>query len=104
MREVIQKAIEAENEGKGRVAAAKAEAEAILSKAAKQSQELLERGQQEARTGAEQMVEAVVLQAEREKGELLARAAGEIEAQVRLDEATRQRAVDSVVRCVCGFR
>ena len=104
MREVIQKVLEAEGEAKRLVTAAHAEAEAILSKAQKQSQELLGRVQQEARAEAERIVEAGTLEAEQEKKQRLEGAGAEIETQVRLEGTIQQRAMESVIRCVCGFR
>jgi len=102
MRNVIQKVLETEAEAKHIVEAANAEADDILSKARKQTQELLAQANREARAEADRMVEAAVKEAEREKQERLARAAAEIKTQIRLDEAVTRRAVEGVVRCVCG--
>jgi hypothetical protein len=52
---------------------------------------------------AEKMLATTLQTAEAEKKERLARAAAEIETQVRVDEATAQQAVEAVTRCVCGF-
>ena len=104
IREVIQSVIEAETQAKRLVAAAKAEAEVILPQAEKQSQELLRSVQQETRAEVERLAEEATRQAEREKNECLAHAAAGIEAEVRLDEISRQRAVESILLCVCGLR
>jgi F-type H+-transporting ATPase subunit b len=101
MREVIQKVIETETEAKRLVEAATAEADSILSKAQKEAEELLVKVRRDGRTEAEKIVEAAKEEAEREKQECLARALAEINIQVRLDQATIQRAVEGLVRCVC---
>ena len=103
MRDVIQKLIETEAEAKHMVEAAKAEAELILSDAQKKGQDLVALTHQETRIEAEKILETATQEAGREKQERLSRAAAEIETQVRLDEAPKQRAVEGVVRCVCGF-
>lgn len=103
MREVIRKVIETEAEAKRIVEAAKTESGRISSDAQKQGQALRERTRQEARLAAAKMLEVAAQEAEREKQERLARATTEIETQVGLDEAMKQRAVEGVVRCVCGF-
>ena len=64
----------------------------------------MDRARKEARLEAERMLEAAAQEAEQEKQERLTRAAAEIQTQVRLEEAIMQRAVGSVVRCVCSSR
>ena len=103
MRDVIQKLIETEAEAKHIVETARAEAERILSDAQKQGRDLMALTRQETRVEADRILAAAIREAEREKQECLARAAAEIETQARLNEATKQRAVEEVVRCVCGF-
>ena len=103
MRDVIQKLIETEAEAKQIVEAARAEAGRILSDAQKRGRDLMALTRQETRVEADRILVAAVREAESEKQELLARAAAEMETQVRLNEATKQRAVEEVVRCVCGF-
>jgi vacuolar-type H+-ATPase subunit H len=102
MREVIQKVIQAEGEAKRLRQEAQAEADRIMTEAQKQAHDLVVRCRQEVRVEAERIMAAAIQEAEREKKESLDRAAAEIEAQVRLDEATKQRAVEAVVRFVCG--
>ncbi len=102
MRALIEKLIETESEAKRLVASAKTEAEGLLSKAQKEEAELLARTRTEARLEADKLVLAAKLAAERKKQELLARAAAEIDIQVRLDEMMKERAVAGAVRCVCG--
>lgn len=60
MRDVIQKVIAAEAEGRRIVEAAKTEAERISSDAQKKAQDIVARARQEARAEAERMVEAAV--------------------------------------------
>lgn len=103
MHEVIQKVIAAEAEARGMVEAAKAEANRLLSEAQKQGQDLIAQVRLESREEADRIVKAAVLAAEREKQERLARMACEIEAEVRLDADTQQRAVIGATRCVCGL-
>lgn len=101
MRDVIQKVIAAENEAKLTTEKAKAEAGQILSDAQKAGHDLLERTRQEAVTEAQKIVDAAIGEAGRKKQQQLARAAVEIESQIQLDPATRQWAVEGIVRCVC---
>ena len=100
--DVIQKVIATEAEAKRLVEAAKVEAGRITAAAQKQGEELVARARQEALAEAGRIVSAAVREAERRKQEQLVRAAAEIEAQIRFDEVTRQRAVAGVIRCVCG--
>jgi vacuolar-type H+-ATPase subunit H len=101
MRDVIQKIISTENEARLTVEEARAEAERIMSDAQKKGYDLIERARQETLIEAKKIVDASVEEAERKKQSQLAHAAAEIENQIRLDPATRQLAVEGVVRCVC---
>jgi vacuolar-type H+-ATPase subunit H len=103
MRDVIQKVIKAEGEAKRILQEAQAEAERILADAQKQAHDLLFRRRQEVRVEAERIMAAAIQEAEREKKERLGRAATEIETKVCLEEATKQSAVETVVRFVCGM-
>lgn len=103
MRDVIQQVIAVEAEAKCLVEAGRLERDRILSEAQQRGEELVSRTRREARADAGKMIETAVHEAEREKQECLARVAAEIEAQIRLDETTRQRAMEAIVRCVCGF-
>lgn len=104
MRDVIQRVIATEAEAKCIVEAARVEGARILAEAQKRSQDIATRARQEAQIEAKRMVEAAVSEAGREKQERLARAAAEIETQVRLEETTKQRAVEASIRCVCEPR
>lgn len=101
MRDVIQKIMATEGEAKLIVEAARAEADRILSEVQKKGQDIVDRARQEALVEAEKIVVAAVEAAEQEKRNRLALAVAEIESQIRLEPATRQEAVEEVVRCVC---
>ena len=101
MRDVIQKIVATENEAKCVVDAAKVEAERTISDAQKKGRDIIERSRQEALAEAGRIVEAAVEEAEREKQRRLADAADGMENQIRLDTATREWAVEEVIRCVC---
>ena len=104
MRDVIQKIIATENEGKTLVERARAEADRILSDARKEGQDIIERARRGARAETEKIVEAAVEEAEREKKNRLAHAAAEIESEIQLDRNASQQAAEGVVRCVCGLQ
>jgi len=101
MRDVIQKIISTENEAKLTIEKAKAEGERIIADAQKKGNELIERVRQQAVAEAQKIVDDAVIDAERKKQYQLSQAAAEIEEQIRLDPATRQWAVEGVIRCVC---
>jgi vacuolar-type H+-ATPase subunit H len=101
MRDVIQKIIATEGEAKLIVESARAEADRILSDAQKKGHEIVELSRQEAINEAGQIVDAAVEAAEQEKQSCLKNTAVEIESHIRLEPATKQRAVEGIVRCVC---
>jgi vacuolar-type H+-ATPase subunit H len=101
MRDVIQKIISTESEARLTVEEARNEAERIMSEAQVKGHDLVERARQEALIEAKKIVDASVEEAERKKQYQLAHAAVEIENQIQLDPATKQLAVEGVVRCVC---
>lgn len=102
MRSVIQKILQTEAEAKSLVEAARLEAEETLSRARQRAQDSMTRARSELHAETERLLQAATQDAEREKQERLARTASEIQAQIRLEEATIRDAVDGVVRCVCG--
>jgi len=102
MREVIQKMVEAEGEAKRILDAAKAEADRLMGDARRQAQGLIEQSRREAKAAAAKVVEAAVQTAEREKKDRLSREIAAVEAETRLDDATRRAAVEAVVRLVSG--
>jgi vacuolar-type H+-ATPase subunit H len=101
MRDVIQKIIATESEAKLIVEAAKAQADIILSDAQKKGHDIVELARQEAANEAGKIVDAAVEAANQEKQSSLKNAAVEIESRIRLDPATRQRAIEGIIRCVC---
>jgi vacuolar-type H+-ATPase subunit H len=104
MREVIQGLIDAEREARSIVQSARAEAEGIVVDAEKRARSLTAEARQAVAAEAAQLIAAAVESAQQEKKKRLERAAAEIQNQVRMDEATRNRLADAVVRCVCGQR
>lgn len=103
MREVIQQVIATETEAKRMVQAARAKAEHSLTEARQAAQELMEHARQMARAESLEMLVAAEAQAGQQKAERVNLAAAEIEKQIRLDETTRQQAVEAAVRCLCGL-
>lgn len=101
MREIIQKIITTESEAKLTVEVARTEADRISSAAQKEGRDVVERARQEALIETERIVAAAVEAAEREKQHRLADAAVEIESQIQLEPASRKKAAEGVVRCVC---
>ncbi len=102
MHDVIQRLVETEAEAKRMLEEARAEAERIVTEAQKKAADLMARSHKQTRSEGEEVIQTAVRDAEVEKQERLARAAAEIEAQVRLNETNGQHAVESVVRCVRG--
>lgn len=102
MRDVIQKILVSEAEAKQLVAAARAEADGLVSGARKAAADLRARVDRETRAEVEQILAEAARTAEREQQARVAQATLQIEAEVRLDQTLRRRAVAEVVRCVCG--
>jgi vacuolar-type H+-ATPase subunit H len=102
MREVIQKLLETETEASRLVEIAKGQAEAILANARKEAGELVARIIRDTRAEAEAIVSKAIADGEQAKQESLARASREIQAHVDMNPATRERVVAAAVRCVCG--
>lgn len=102
MRSAIQKVVEAEEEAKLILKAARDEAEGLLSAARKQARNIVERVRGE--TGAE--AELILAQAEadavRLKGEQLELAARDLQARIRLDDDARRNAVSATLQFVRG--
>jgi vacuolar-type H+-ATPase subunit H len=104
MHEVIQQIIATESEAKAIVETARVEADRILSETRKKGQDIVEQVYRQTRVEAATIVEAAVETAEWEKKKRLTHAAAEIEKQIQLNQDSRQRAVEGVVRCVCGVQ
>ncbi len=102
MREVIQSLLEAEGEARGIVRSAREGADHLVSDARKQAQDRLAQARQAARAEAARTIETAVEAAQAEKKKRLERASTAIQSQVCMDEATRNRFADAVVRCVRG--
>jgi vacuolar-type H+-ATPase subunit H len=102
MREVIQGLLEAEAEARHMVESARQEADALVADAEKRCRELAAEARQAARAEAVQTIDAAVEAAQLEKSKQLEKAAADIDRQTRIDEATRERLAQAVVRCLCG--
>jgi vacuolar-type H+-ATPase subunit H len=104
MRDVIQKIVATESEARTIVAEARAEADRISSDAEKKKKTLVEDARLKAIEEAERIVADGAGEAEKEKERLLAAALAEIESKIHLEQDTRERVVEGVVRCVCGLQ
>lgn len=102
MRETLQLVMATEDAAARLVDAAREEGEALLADARRQARERLEACRKEARLEAEGILKAAAEAAGREKAERIRRAAGEIEATVRLEEPAALAAVKAIVQCVCA--
>jgi len=100
MREIIQKIIATESEAKLTVEAARAESDRILSEVQKKGHDLIEQARLETLIEADKIMEAAVKTAEVEKQRRLTDAAAEIESQIRLDPAGKERVIKEVIRIV----
>lgn len=101
---LLQRVVEAENEAKSIVESARAEAERIQAEAERQARARASPGRQAHRRAREQLLERALAEARGEKERRLAEAARAIEHEVILDDPTRQKLVDAVVRCACGLQ
>ena len=104
MHEVIQNILKSEEDAKRLVHAAEVQADSILSSAQKKAQEIKSRTENEAQAEAQTILQDAIKAAEQEKNDLLRRIVTEIESSIRLDESTKERAVEAVLRCVRGSR
>ena len=102
MREAIRKLVEAEDAAKQCVSAAKQQSEEILASARSHAQARLDRARREARRDAEQLVQCACEQAEQDKRSILAQTAASLEQQLCIDQATFERAVEAIIRCIRG--
>jgi vacuolar-type H+-ATPase subunit H len=102
MRETIHRVLAAEDEARRLVEVARGEGEAHLADCRRRAEELAADARREARLAGAALLEAVAEAARREREERLRVASAEIAAAVRLDEVVARRAVDAIVRCVCG--
>jgi vacuolar-type H+-ATPase subunit H len=102
MHEVIQGLIEAEGEARAIVQRARAEADRLVADAQQRAHDGGVRARQETRAQAAETIETAVEGAGQEKCKRLEQARAEIQCQVQMTEARRDRLADAVVRCVCG--
>ena len=102
MRDVIQKVIATEAEGKRMLFDARAEAGRILTEAQTRAQQLMAHARKEVQLAAQKILTAAVADAEIDKQTRLASTTAGIEKQINLSDDERRQAVEAVVRCVCG--
>lgn len=102
MQAVIERVMATEAEARQLVQTARAEAEQLVAGARVQARQLIDEARREARREADEILAAAEAEAVAEKQKRLAQAAKDVDAQVRLDEATMQAAVEAAVRCLCG--
>ncbi len=102
MREVIQGLIAAEGEARCLVHSAREAADHLVADAEQRAQDVLARTRQETHAEAASAIETAVEAARQERAKRLQTAANEIDRDVRMEDAMRDRLVDAVVRCVCG--
>ena len=100
MHEEIQK----KEDAKRLVQTDKVQADSIISSAQNKAQEIKIRAEAEAQAEGELILQDAIKAAQQEKNDLLRRIVTEIESSIRLDETTKERAVEAVLRCVCRSR
>lgn len=81
---------------------ARAEADRLVADAQQRAHDWGVRARQESGAQAAQAIEKAVEGAGQEKCKRLERARAEIQGEVQMTEAMRDRLADAVVRCVCG--
>ncbi len=104
MRDVVQKIVATENQGKRIVEEARAEADRIVAEARKQTQDIGVKAYQDAGREAQGIIAKAVESAEGQKQKSLADASAAIEREVVIDEGSRQKIVDEIIRYVCFTR
>lgn len=103
MRETIQRLIEAEDAAKRRAQSARQEADQMLSAARKLAAEAVAHARSQAVHDRAQLVDQACAAANLERERLLSDTASRLERDVRIDPATADRAVEAIVRRVCGL-
>lgn len=102
MRDVVQKIVATENQAKRIVEEARAQADRILLDARKQAQDISMKAYQDAGREAQEIVGEAVRAAEEQKQARLAQASDAMEREIVIDEGSRRKIVEEVVRHVCG--
>ena len=104
MRDVIHKVIGAEAEAKRIVESARAEAERIIAQTRTEAQKLAAESAEKTGMAVQELLNAVVHQAELEKQQQLISIAAELETAIHVDPEAMHRAIESSIHCVCGTR
>ena len=102
MRDEIQRVMAAEKEARQILDEADSERDRILREARIKAEELIARSRLETRKETETIVADAIKQGEQEKEGRLAQIAADIENQIHLDDTDVEKAVEMVVRSVCG--
>ncbi|MBP1749854.1 MAG: hypothetical protein H6Q52_2393 [Deltaproteobacteria bacterium] len=102
MRDVIQKIVATENQAKRIVEEGRAQADRILFDARKQAQDINTKAYQDAGREAQEIVAEAVRAAEDQKRENLAKASAATEREIVIDDGSRQKIVEEIIRHVCG--
>lgn len=102
MRDEVRRVIEAEEDARKRVEAARAEKERILAAASREAAALIENSRSEIRDEARHLLQAAEQTALRKKSERLAAMRSKIEQEITIDDSTRESVVAAGIRCICG--
>lgn len=101
MKEVIERIVSTENEAKSIIEKARSEAEQIISEAKKQAQDIMENTKKEAIIETQHIIDSSTKKAEEEKQKKLTQKAKEIKDQFVINEDTKQKAIEWVIKTVC---
>jgi vacuolar-type H+-ATPase subunit H len=104
MRDVIHKVIGAEAEAKRIVESARAEAEQTIARTRTEAQKLAAESAEKTRMAVQELLTAVVRQAELEKQQQLLSIAAEFQTAIHVDPEAMHRAIESSIHCICGTR
>lgn len=104
MHKVIQQVLEAEEEAKRILEAARVQCDEIIAKAKRESGERYTFEEAAIEAEAKRMIESATREAETEKRGILARAQTEMEGRIQLSEEVMQQAVTAAVRFIRGYK
>ena len=102
MRDVIQKIVATENQAKRIVEEGRAQADRILLEARKKAQDVTMKAYQDAGREAQEIIAEAAREAESERQKTLGEALDMLEREVVIDEGTRQKIIEEIIRHVCG--
>ena len=102
MRDVIQKIVATENQAKRIVEDGRTQADRILLEARKKAQDITAKAYQDAGREAQEIIAEAAREAEGERQKTLNEALETLEREVIIDERSRQKIIDEIIRHVCG--